>query len=151
MADSSLNDPWERPTEPEALITYLFDALETARHTPSQIDRWITEPFASDEDDIWGTLIKRNENVNLTIRYSRQTRYNKEKLNRELTTKPENALFDFWELQKKMGVVPFRWTQFRRNGPFDLQIGYRKYVLFFQSDTVGLAPPFEWRDQENFR
>ncbi|KAL4516014.1 hypothetical protein Ndes2526B_g00728 [Nannochloris sp. 'desiccata'] len=32
-----------------------------------------------------------------------------------------------------------------------MEFGYRNRVVFFQSDTTGLGPPFEWRDQESFR
>lgn len=156
LRNQSLLDfnPWEdqkNPPPPEEHIRRLFAYLENCKFMAIKAAPCISYPFNLNSNNLWNRLLKPNEEVNLTIRYSRTTTFNKEKIKRELAEKPENALFDFWDIKDKLAVLPFPWIRYYRNEPIEMEFGYRNRVVFFQSDTTGLGPPFEWRDQESFR
>jgi hypothetical protein len=160
--DALLNEPylvfkpWEdhiNPPSSEEHIRRLFLYLESCKFLPIKAAPCMAQAYNMNDNgaNLWNRLTKPNEDVNLTIRYSRITNFNKEKLKKELFEKPENALFDFWDIKNKLASLPFPWTQYYPNEPIAMEFGYRNHILFFQSDSTGIAPPFEWRDHESFR
>jgi len=154
LRNEPLVNPWEderNPPSSEEYIKRLFAYLEGCKLLAITAAPCIAQAYNANGKNLWNRLLKPNEDVNLTIRYSRTTNFNKKKLQKELAEKPENALFDFWEIKDKLGALPFPWAQYYQNQPIVLQFGYENKIIFFQSDTTGLARPFEWRDQESFR